>query len=135
MLHAGNQDEEADEKEDGDPLHLAEGVVDGVRLLLGVAAEVVEQQQQRGAEHGDGAGLQAEGMADDEAEDDQGQHGERLLQELGVGDRFAFVEVHHPVHGVFAGAQLFARQEVHANEEDGHDDDRDRRHVQDKVHE
>jgi hypothetical protein len=80
-------------------------------------------------------GSRPKGWPTMKAEDDQAQHGERLLQELGVGDRFAFVEVHHPVHGVFAGAQLFARQEVHANEENSHDDDRDRRHVQDKVDE
>src|SRR5262249_59034123 len=81
MLHARDHDEQADEEEDGDPLDLREHAGEAVGLFLGGTAEIVEQQQERGAGQRDAAGLEADGAGQHEGQDDQADDQQRLAQQ------------------------------------------------------
>ena len=58
-------------------------------------AEVVEQQQDRGAEHRDRRRLDPDLPLQHEARDHERDDDERLLEQPPVGDRLALVEAHH----------------------------------------
>ena len=94
-LDAVHDDEQADEEEDGDPLHIAERLMDVVRRLLGVVRPIVEQHQDTGAEHGDRRRLEMQRPGEHEGHDHHSEHHERLLQEHAVHDRLARDHVHH----------------------------------------
>ena len=81
MLDAGDDGEQADEEEDGDPLDLGEHAVEAVGLLLRGAAEIVQQQQERRARQRDAAGLEADRAGQDEGEDDQADDEQGLAQQ------------------------------------------------------
>ena len=78
-VDAVHHHEQADEEEDGDPLHVAEGLMHIVRGLLGKVRPVVEQHQNGGAGHGDGGGLEMQRPRQDEGDDHHAEDDQRLL--------------------------------------------------------
>ena len=86
-LDAVHHDEQAEEEENGDPLHVAEGGMDVVRGLLGMMRPVVEQHQDRRAGQRDGGGLEMQLPRQHEGDHHDGENGERLLEQAPVLDR------------------------------------------------
>ena len=132
-VDAVHHHEQADEEEDGDPLHVAEGLVDIVRGLLGVMRPVVEQHQNGGAEHGDGGRLQMQRPRQHEGDHDDGEHGERLLEQHPVLDRIRRIHRHHPRLGVVRRLEILAPEEMDDQRLHHHDDDDHRRQVIDEI--
>jgi hypothetical protein len=133
VLDAGDHDEQADEEEDGDPLHLVEHLGDVLRLVLGRLADVVQQHQQGGASHADRARLQADEARRDERADDEREHGHRLLQQAVIGDRLLLVERHHLRPRLRRRRHPSAPDQVHGDYVNGKDDRYHRAEVDDEC--
>ncbi|EXI89602.1 MAG: hypothetical protein AW12_01645 [Candidatus Accumulibacter sp. BA-94] len=133
MLDAGDDDEQADEEEDGDPLDFVEHLDHRLRLLFGRLAEVVEHQQQRGAGDPDGSGFETERPRHDEGTHHQCQDERRQPQQARVADRLPFVELHDARTQLGRGLQPPAPDQVHRDDMHEQDDGDDRRQVEDEV--
>ena len=77
LFDAADDDEEADEEENGRPLHFGEHLVE---------VDAAQQEEQHRAEHGDRSGLIVQHAVQEEAEDGQREHEERSTQQLAVAE-------------------------------------------------
>ena len=85
-LDGMHHDEQADEEEDGDPFHLGERPRHVVGLLVAAVLPIVEQHQHRRAAHRDGRRLQMQPILEDQGDDHDGEHRDRLQQQRQIDD-------------------------------------------------
>ncbi len=102
-------------------------------LFLRFIAEIVQQQQQACAHHGNGGRLQAQRVGQNEAGDDQRKHDHRLFEQGRVGDRLAFSVLHHARPRLVIGDHVPAPYQPDHNQRHDHDEGRDGRQVDQEI--
>ena len=134
-IDAVHDDEQAEKKEDRDPIDLSKSLGHPERLLflLAVVLEIVEQHQYRRAEQRDRAGLQSEGPSRDESGDDAANNEERGAHQRQVGDHAALIERHDPRPRFRGRPHVAPPDQMRGDQLRCHDDNDDRRQGDDEI--
>ena len=119
-----DEHEQADEEEEGVPLDVAQGLV---------RVEPADDHQDRRAEQGDGRRLQPEGGVEQEADERQAQDDEGPDHQRAVLDGRRRIHRGEDVQAVGVVLHGPAEGQPHDPDEGEHDDDHDRREVDQEV--
>ena len=126
MLHAADDDEQAQEKADGGPLDIVDD-------LFEVGARY--EQDDGGSSQRDDAGFQVQRTVSHEGNRDDDDHGDAHLEQERVLDRLALVKLHHVLHILLLNMQLAAVHELENDDDYHHHHDDGRRVVANEVEE
>ena len=132
-LDAIDDDKQAHEEKDRYPLHPGKYLLELPALVTGTAVQAGNQQEQGGAEHGDGGGLLADIMREDETGDNQRQHQQGLPQQAAVGDGVGLVVVHHALACIGACLQVTSPDQVDGQQHGGQEQGDNRPEIEQEV--
>src|SRR5437762_2187445 len=132
-INAVYHNEKTDEKENGDPLHVTEGLMNIVRGLLVMMGPVIEQHQQGSAEHSDAGGLKMQRARQDKGDHNHRQNYKRLLEQPPVEDGIGRIHRHHSGFGFVRSFEILTPDKMNYHRLHHHDDHDHWRQVKDEI--